>query len=129
MAGSEKNFPGIKPDVVYETLLHITRDLFIDSDTAARLEKMAKGMKVETELELGDFNDMLSAELYTWETTRTVYNPIVTFGGAKLAFSSGGTVSFSQLIRGIIAGNKPVRASLEAVKAEIEAGFKDAGLN
>ena len=129
LAGSEKNFPGIKPDMVYEALLHITRDLFIDSDTAARLEKMAKGMKVETELELGDFNDMLSAELYTWETTRTVYNPIVTFGGAKLAFSSGGTVSFPKLIRDIIAGNKPVRASLEAVKAEIEAGFKDAGLN
>lgn len=131
MAGSEKSFPGIKPDVVYETLLHLICDLFIDAEAAAKLEKMAKGIKdeAEPELQLGHFNDMDSAELYTWETTRTVFNPIVMFGNNKLAFSSGGTVSFPELIRKIIAENKPVRASLEAVKAEIEAGFKDAGLN
>ena len=127
MAGSEKSFPDIKPDVVYDTLLHLICDLFIEPDAAVKLEKMAKGMKVETELELGNFNDMLSAQLYTWETTRTVLNPIVILSNAKLGRSSGGTVSFPELIREIIAKNKPVRASLEAVKAEIESGIKDAG--
>lgn len=127
LAGSEKNFPGIEPDVVYDTLLHLIFDLFIDSDTITRLEKMTKGVKVEEELALGNFNDMLSAELYTWETARTVLNPIVIFSNNKIGHSSGGTVSFPALIRNIIAENKPVRASLEAVKAEIESGIKDAG--
>lgn len=127
LAGSEKSFPGLKPDIVYEALLHLTIDLFIDSDRAAELAKMAQGLPVEEEMELGDFNDMLSAQLYNWELQRTVLNPIVVLGGSKLGYSNGGTVSFPALIRKIIAEDKPVRATLESVKTEIEAGLKDAG--
>lgn len=127
LSGSEKSFPGVKPEEVYEALLHLTIDLFVEPDRIAELEKMAKGIEVEEEMDLGAFNDMLSAQLYNWETKRTVLNPIVVLQGSKLGFSNGGTVSFTKLIRTIIAEDKPVRATLEAVKAEIESGIKDAG--
>ena len=134
LAGVEKDFPDLDPEYVIKALTHLTYDLFVNEETQTRLAEEAAQTeaKEDEEIDLGNFEDELSAELYAWMNKRVVFNPLPAIGGLNLwvssSFDEERQVGMGGINRIIYDKNLPIRATFEAAAAELEAAFKDAGM-
>ncbi|CEM62616.1 extracellular solute-binding protein [Treponema phagedenis] len=129
LAGVEKDFPGIPKDTVIEALVHLCFDLFVPQETQEELALLTAGSQTD-EIDIGSFNDELSAELYDWYAKRARFNPIQAFNGLGIGRVDNGkgdgkTMSFHGLIYKIVNDNASARATLEAARPEIDAQIKD----
>lgn len=132
LEGVEKDFPGLEKDYVIKALTNLTFDLFVGEEDKARLAAAAtEGEKEDEEINLGPFQDELSAELYAWMNSRVVFNPLPAIGGMGLwvseSFDAERKVGMGGINYIIFDKNLPIRATFEAAAVELEAAFRDAG--
>ncbi len=129
LGGVENDFPGIEKDVLVETLVNLSFDLFADADRRAWLQGEVDGTN-EAAPRMESFGDELSVELYNWLITRTSYNPLATLNNAGIGgFTYNGEAHpIYDVVRVVITDNLSPRSTMESFNAEIEASLKDAGL-
>lgn len=132
LEGVEKDFPGLEKDYVIKALTNLTYDLFVDDEAKERLAKeAAEPAQDDEEIDIGSFQDELSAELYAWMNKRVLFNPLPAIGGLNLwvssSFDEERQVGMGGINRIIYDKNLPIRATFEAAAVELETAFKDAG--
>lgn len=130
LAGVENDFPGIEKEYLIEALVNLTYDLYVSEEKQADLAAKAAGAEEEKELELGSFNTMEDAIVYNFLLERTVYNNSSTISDyTECTYNDHPNINwFGNAIRYAVYDNLSMRAVLEAIAPQIDAGLKEAGL-